>query len=142
MVYIDKKLLAASKTAGNTIKLSLGEDFTGLFLGYYTKLDERYNKVRYHFKFRLQDGSEKELRSNASKFLTAMAYVQLNAVVKITKTGEGTSTDYNVDIIKEPKTAAQVEPPEATPEPAPETPVTENKPEEDEEGEDPFSAPF
>jgi len=104
MTYVDKKLLKASKDR-NTIKLEEDESFTGTYLGYETKVDTRYGKLRYRFKFVMEDGTTKELVTTAKKFLEKMAYVLKNSILEVTKVGEGTDTNYKVKIIKAPKSA-------------------------------------
>lgn len=108
-MYIDKRLLKAAADGGNRIVLEVGDSFTGTFQQYDCKKDEKYQKMRHVFTFLTEDGLKKELRCNAKKFLQAMAYIEPNTRVTLTKTGAGMESNYLVETLSAPKQAQQVE---------------------------------
>lgn len=103
MAYVDKRLLKAAAAAGNKLQVALGESIRATYIGYDTKMDEKYNKLRYQFKWKLADGTEKLLSTSAGKVLKKMARIAPGSLVEITKLGEQQQTDYDFDILKEPK---------------------------------------
>jgi hypothetical protein len=108
MTYIDKKLLQASKE-GNKIAPEVGSVGVGIYLGYEQVIDKKYNKVRYKFDFKTDDGSVKTLSTSARKSLGKMALIAPGSKVQITKLGEGVQTEYDIKVLAAAKQAAQVE---------------------------------
>lgn len=112
MAYIDKRLLKAAASAGNKLPLGVGDSLKATYLNYETKMDDKYNKLKYVFRFKLADGTVKAISTTAGKVLAKMAKIAPGSVLMITKLGEQTNTDFDFDIISEPKSAPAIEEPE------------------------------
>lgn len=132
MGYIDKRLLKAAANAGRKLPIGIGDSIKATYTGYDTKMDEKYNKMRFVFSFKLQDGSTKEIATSAGKVLRKMANIMPGSTLVITKLGEQQQTDYEFEIVSTPKA------PISTVE---EEEVVEPEEEEDEEEEDEEEAP-
>lgn len=109
MAYIDKQLLKAAKTAGNKINLTVGDTFVGNYTGYETKKNDKYNSMKYHFKFIDASGTEKALVTGAGKVIGKFATIPPKSKVSVTRLGEGSETDYDIEVIGKAKQAPQVE---------------------------------
>lgn len=102
MSYIDKRLIKASKE-GNKLVPEVGDVAVVKYLGYDIRKDERYNKTKYVFKFKLPDGSEKVISTSTKSFLGQMAYIVVGSVLEIERTGEGMQSSFEVKVKKEAK---------------------------------------
>lgn len=140
MGYIDKRLLKAAANAGRKLPIGIGDSIKATYIGYDTKMDEKYNKMRFVFSFKLQDGSEKEIATSAGKVLRKMANIMPGSALIITKLGEQQQTDYEFEVVSAPKapisTVTSEE--EVIEEPAEEDEAEE----EEEEDEAPIKAKF
>lgn len=141
MAYVDKRLFKASKESKDKIVLEVDESIKAKYIKWDTVQDEKYNKERYRFHFKLTDGKVKFISTAAKKVLGKMSEIAPGSVVMITKTGEQLNTDYDFEVLKKPSSAAQVE---ETVQLEDEDMEADEEDEEDEESDDldPEDAPF
>lgn len=139
MSYVDKRLLKAAANAGNKLAIAVGDSIKVTYIGYEPKMDEKYQKLRYHFKFKLQDGTEKVISTSAARVLKKMARIAPGSVLEITKLGDQQQTDYEFVVLSQPK-APISQPEEVIEQDEPED--QEEDEEEDEDDEKPLKANF
>jgi len=96
MSYVNQKLVKKADAMGRFIKLSIGESFEGLYLGYEEKYSEKYKKDTFQFNFEIE-GQEKGLSSSSQKVVYKMAYIKPGTAVRVKKIAEGNQTDYDIE---------------------------------------------
>lgn len=132
MGYVNKQLLSAG--SGNKLILDIGETIKARYMDFDSEYSDKYEKTYYHFKLKLKDGTVKELRTSAGKILKKFGVIEPGSVLELTKLGEGTKTDYEIDVVQKPKMAAPVKK-----EPVEEEVLEEDEEEEEEEDDDEVS---
>ena len=109
MTFVDKRLLKIAKE-GSRLCAEEGVAYRATFLGYEPVKNEKYNNITYKFKFRNEEGDEKNITTRQKAFLAKFAYIPVGSKVEITMQDLGEKVKaYDITVLAKPKVAASTQ---------------------------------
>jgi len=98
-----KTLDEYAKSKSNFVSIKAGESYSCVYKGYKFIEKDSFGETKEYARYLLEDLEDKQVRnldSQSASFADQMSEVKEDSKIKITRTGEGMDTKYEVEVFK------------------------------------------